>query len=185
MGVGVAVAVFVGVRVGVAVGAGEGVGGGDGVEVGVRVGRAVGARAGVSAAPALARAGAEATTSVTAIDASNSTAGRPPQADKLRSPATNNVHLSMSQCPIALTYGSASKGPLSSDDRTVTVLRLPLFVLGHLTERVSMDVPRVVDGHDHQRCGHYARKVWRLDVESATFGTRALCAPACDGTDKR
>ena len=104
--VGVAVAVFVGFRVGVAVGAGEGVGEEDGVKVGVRVDRVVGERAGFSASPALVKTGAEATASVIAIGAFNSTAWRPPQADKLRSPDINNIHLSMSNCPIPITNGS-------------------------------------------------------------------------------
>ena len=105
MGVGVGVAVFVGVEVGVAVGVGEGVGEGDGVGVGVRIGRVVGEMVEVSALPALAKAGVEIAASVTVTDGVTSIAWRPPQADKARSADSNNIHLSMSNFPIALTNG--------------------------------------------------------------------------------
>ena len=101
VGVGVAVAVFVGVgvRVGVAVGTGEGVGEGDGVKAGVRIGRVASERAGFPARLIL----VEATAFVTGIDVFEFTTWRPPQADKLRSPDINRIHLSMCIVPIAHT----------------------------------------------------------------------------------
>jgi hypothetical protein len=130
VGVGVTVAVFVGVRVGVGVaveveldvGAGEGIDEGYGTEVGVRVGRSVREGTGFSTSPSWIEAGVEAIASVLVANAFKSTAWRPPQADRLRSPAIKSIHLSMSCRPKALTIALRIDGSLSCYHRLIAVI---------------------------------------------------------------